>query len=519
MSIVDQRNRFLSFAFAAADILIETGLDGEVKYCAGATAGLGEPRPDTVGDSLAERLDPTSRPIIRALTRGLKPGRRAGPVRVTIGKREARLSGWRLDDAPLIRWTIVYDAVDAPPELEPEVFQKHAEEALRAARDDGAQLLMTVMKLEGCEDLRAEIGEKRAARIAVSLDAIVSEAVGGGVAKRVRGDRYALIHDEAAELDQLRDNVLDLLNAYDIRPVDVTFSSIDDAPDLDSHIAVEAFLYAVNSAADGPNALDIGSLQQAAKALAAETQRKMHELRTTIAGRVIEPYAQPIHNLTTGEILHYEVFARLPDGRPIGDAVGFAERTGLIHELDYAMAEIALSFLAADGDRPALAVNISGKSIANPAFGVKLMTLLAEAKIDRSRLVFELTETAAVSDPQTANAMLQKIRKRGHKVCLDDFGAGAAGFHYLRDFDVDLIKIDGRYIRSADRRDRDGIILRSIIRLADDMGCESIAEMVETDDQANALQALGATYGQGYLFGKPQPLKTIAPARGVRRSA
>ena len=87
--------------------------------------------------------------------------------------------------------------------------------------------------------------------------------------------------------------------------------------------------------------------------------------------------------------------------------------------------------------------------------------MLADIKIDRSRLSFELTETATIKNVKAANAVIQKIRERGHKVCLDDFGAGATGFHYLRDFPADIIKIDGSYIKRVAKSDRDTVILEA----------------------------------------------------------
>jgi EAL domain-containing protein (putative c-di-GMP-specific phosphodiesterase class I) len=516
MSLVEQRNRFLSFAFAAADILVETDLDGRTLYSAGATGALGDPRPDQVGDPLEARLDRTSRPLFSALKRGLRPGRRVGPSRVTIGGREARLSGWRLGEDETIRWAISFEAVDAPEELEPEAFASSGNEALQQARDAGESMVMTVMKVDGLEEIDHRLGGERAARVETALTAITQDAVGGGVSRKVNGGRYALIHDEGVDLNALKESVLELVNANGISPVEVSFQSIEDAPEIVPDVAVEAFLYAVNEAAESPEGLNITSLREAAQSLAKETERKMNALKMTISGRVIEPYAQPIQDLNTNELSHYELLARLPGGKSLSQEVGFAERTGLIYELDFNMAELAINFLSAQGDRPALAVNISGKSLSNPAFGSRLMKMLADAKIDRSRLMFELTETAGVNDVQTANAVLQKIRKRGHKICLDDFGAGAAGFHYLRDFETDYVKIDGRYIQAANRRDRDSVILRSIIKLSADLGCKTIAEMVESEDQAVALRALGADFAQGYLFGKPAPLKDLADAQPRR---
>lgn len=173
------------------------------------------------------------------------------------------------------------------------------------------------------------------------------------------------------------------------------------------------------------------------------------------------------------------------------------------------MTEIAAAFLRDDFDRPALAVNLSGKSLTNMAWGKRFLALLADLKIDRKRLSFELTETATITNIKAATAIIQKIRERGHEVCLDDFGAGAAGFHYLRDFPADVVKIDGSYIKRFETSKRDATLLKGMINVCRSVGAKTVAEMIETEAQAKALKAMGATFGQGYYFGKPAPLNSL----------
>ena len=109
--------------------------------------------------------------------------------------------------------------------------------------------------------------------------------------------------------------------------------------------------------------------------------------------------------------------------------------------------------------------------------------------------------------------MIEKIRERGHQVCLDDFGAGAAGFHYLRDFPADIVKIDGSYVKRAGRTERDTTILKGMVDLCSSLGTETVAEMIENESVAKRMKSFGITYGQGYYFGKPVPLKTLTDPR------
>jgi EAL domain-containing protein (putative c-di-GMP-specific phosphodiesterase class I) len=521
MSLIEQRNRFLSFAFAAADVLIETDLDGLTCYAAGATAALGEPSIDTGSHDFSKRLDRTSRAIVMALMRSLKPGHRVGPVRVAVGGREAQLSAWLLGDDEKIRWAMSFPALTAPAEVNPQAFARSARSAITTARESGVAMTMSVLRIDGIEDIDRLIGAKRAEMLRQAIAAECAAAAGAdGVAKQVDLARTALIHTAAANLQLLCTDIEALLKENSLNDTRVRVESIPDAPEIEPEIAIQAFLYAVNMAADSANVLDVQSLKKVAAEMMEANSKRMHEIRTTIAGRVFEPHAQPIVDLKTGKIEHYELLLRMPGGQPVSESVGFAESTGLIYEIDIAMVEIAANFLRDDFDRPALAVNMSGRSLENPAWSKKFLQMLADLRIDRSRLTFELTETASVRNVKAANAVIQKIRERGHKVCLDDFGAGAAGFQYLRDFPADIVKIDGSYVRQPQLGERDAAILKGMVSLCRELKLETVAEMIETEQRAKQMLALGVDYGQGYHFGKPIPLKVLAdPTRKPSRAA
>ncbi|MHA6288296.1 EAL domain-containing protein [Maricaulis sp. CAU 1757] len=521
MSLTEQRNRFLSFAFASSDVLIETDRDGKVSYAAGAVATLGTPELEGKGEDLAQRLDRTSRPVFMALCKRVRPGRRLGPSRVTVNGRAAKLSGWTLGNDEQVCWSLSFDSAHQPEELDPQAFERAAEKSIAEAREAGVKMAMSVMRIECDDEIERLIGEEQAERLFQSIAASCANAVGStGVARQIDGRRTALIHDRKCDLAKLAKEVDQTLADFSIDPGRARIESVADSPDLDPATAVQAFIHAVNEAADSEAVLDIASLHEVADRLMAETQRRMQELRTTIAGRVIEPYAQPIIDLKTGKVHHYELLLRLPGGKPVEESVGFAESTGIIYEIDYAMTEIAAAFLREDYDRPALAVNLSGRSLTNINWGKRFLKLLADLKIDRKRLSFELTETASVKNTTAANKILDKIRERGHKVCLDDFGAGAAGFHYLRDFPADIVKIDGAYVRNVKRSERDTILLTGMIDLCKKLGAETVAEMIETEQQAKLMASMGITYGQGYYFGKPVPLKMLAdPKFSANRAA
>ncbi|MNS76297.1 Cyclic di-GMP phosphodiesterase YfgF [compost metagenome] len=138
---------------------------------------------------------------------------------------------------------------------------------------------------------------------------------------------------------------------------------------------------------------------------------------------------------------------------------------------------------------------------------------------NRRRLIVEVTETAALADIAAANRRLSALRDAGIKVCIDDFGAGSAAFDYLRGLSVDAVKIDGAFVRDIDRDARTRTLIGHLVELCGSLGMTTIAEMIETEDAARAVQDLGVNYGQGWLFGRAEaePVTTGPVAARARR--
>jgi len=227
-------------------------------------------------------------------------------------------------------------------------------------------------------------------------------------------------------------------------------------------------------------------------------RRRVAEGRFTVVG-------QPIVSLADRQIHHYEMLARFTPGKSPFEAVRFAEEAGLIEEFDLAICGKALEALAV-APRLALAVNLSGRSVQSPAFREALTALLRAHRPLLGRLTFELTESHAVEHFQPAAEFLHQLKSEGCAICLDDFGAGAATYHYLRNFAFDLVKIDGPFLKAAMTNTRDCILVRSICALCGELEIGVIGEMIEDEAALTAAAELGIRFGQGRLFGAPAPL-------------
>jgi EAL domain-containing protein (putative c-di-GMP-specific phosphodiesterase class I) len=197
----------------------------------------------------------------------------------------------------------------------------------------------------------------------------------------------------------------------------------------------------------------------------------------------------------------------------------FAENVGLIQDFDLACCRRAIAFMAerAETSPVNLAVNLSGLSLQSDAFVEALLELLQRHTNLAGRLLFEATESSRMHDLERVARVFNILKGRGFSLCLDDFGAGAASFQYLRALEVDYVKIDGTYTRRLLSSDRDSLLLRNLCDLCADLKIKTIAEMVELEDQVERLRRLGVTLGQGYLLGRPSPQPVFQGSAARRR--
>jgi EAL domain-containing protein (putative c-di-GMP-specific phosphodiesterase class I) len=246
-------------------------------------------------------------------------------------------------------------------------------------------------------------------------------------------------------------------------------------------------------------------------------------IRRAIAQRRFHLEYQPIKGLADGALHHYEALLR-PEKGLLGAASGpqdfvtLAETVGLTEELDLAVAEIALAAATALTGAQRVAVNASGLSVQSASFRSALLALLDAHPHATQRLMLELTESAEIEDEAAAATTIEALRARGIPVCLDDFGAGAAAFRYLKAFRVDYVKVDGSFVEAAMRGERDRSFVAAMVDLSVAVGAKVVAERIETAEYAQSMQELGVHLGQGWHFGRPAPLPKSAPVVAARRT-
>lgn len=528
MDLKAQRDRFMAFSFASADLLLETDDDGRVTFALGAAKPLGHADADAlVGTMLVDLFDAPDRPLMEHVVSTVRPGRRFGPVvvRAPGAKTPAQLFGCALPGAGLHGYfTVNFDANGAPPAAEAERdaatglvsaqdFETVASDTLDQLQASGRDVAMTMVSIPDQAGFLKKLGDDEGDAFLTRVGAILRAASVGDAAAQVAEGRYSLIHDSHVDATAVTRDLADASKDADPDGEGVSVEghsvAVDDA--MSAQDTARALVYTVNAfAEDGAGGLDFASMGEALEDMVANTGQRIAAFKKSIADKRVGFVAQPIVELASGRISHYELLVRFEQGKSPFEMVSFAEKTGIITDLDMAVLEVAGMFLQrADRDFPGLAVNISGLSIVNESFATRLYAHLQRFSFAAEKLTFEITESSEISDLAAADANIQKIRKYGHKVCLDDFGAGSASFQYLRRLDIDGVKIDGMYVREALSKHRDALLLKAMAGLCRDLGMFTVAEMVETPEHVTHLKKLGVVKGQGYHFGRPEPLNAL----------
>jgi diguanylate cyclase (GGDEF)-like protein len=227
-------------------------------------------------------------------------------------------------------------------------------------------------------------------------------------------------------------------------------------------------------------------------------------------GQRMAMHYQPIMDLCSGKVSHYEALLRLldEDGKPCntGELVKTCEVFGLIGRLDRAVVKACLEQVDRLPDGCGVAINLSGKSIGDPELLQFIETTIASRGIDPSRVIFELTETAAFYNLDEVRHFVRRIKSLGCRFALDDFGVGFSSFYYIKELDFDYLKLDGSFIANLPRNPNDQVFVRAMVEISKVFGLSVIAEWVEDQGTADMLRNFGVAYGQGYHFGKATPL-------------
>jgi len=515
---IDPR-RLLGLAFASADLLVELR-DGKVGLALGAAQRIiGQGEAELTGKVWRDLFAVSDQSLMDAILACADDGARRGPVVVQLAGPDERYVSVVMRALPENGGRVSCAVTATQASRQPvekdglqlrETFEDIARGLFEAARVTGQELELAMIEFSGLDDMRSGLDPTQVQALDARLaGAMRAEAHGGSVATRLSNDRFAVIKskdDSAESLVRRLSRVMDL---------DAEAHVVALETGLIPTRAMRALRYALDDfLREGLKEAPPLSLSEAMNRSVQRTLARAGALGVAVSQRRFSLAFQPVVSLITGIAHHHEALVRFEDGASPFALIRMAEEFDLIEELDHAIVEQAVKRLAQDrtGELK-LAVNVSGRTIVNESFVDHVSRTLSRFDSAKGRLIFEITETAAIDDLPRANQHIQSLRSLGSLVCLDDFGSGSASFAYLQELHLDIVKIDGRYVRELAANGRDGAMVRRVVELCRDLNIRTVAEMVETVEVEEVIRKAGVDFAQGWLFGKPadQPLPALKP--------
>jgi EAL domain-containing protein (putative c-di-GMP-specific phosphodiesterase class I)/GGDEF domain-containing protein len=538
----NDKERFVAFSFAAADLLIELDNEGVVVFASGAAKGLtGVDMAKLKGMPFVDVIAKQDKSVFTNILETMKVGDRITPVVARMDKTDLSVVvgacklprnhehvflALSVSSMTTSRSETEYRDSETGL-LDRQDFLKLADKQMAMAADAGQKTELTLLQLDGLTDLKERQGEDGVEILLDQIGVMLRRySLGGDSAGRLDGDKYGVMHSASIDGTDIEQKISELSQELDPKAnISVQSSTVElQKGSLSANNATQALMYVINQFVDSENEeFNIKSLAEGMDSRLEKTMSRMLALKSVFQNYKFKLVYQPIVTIEDKEIHHYEVLSRFKDGESPYERVVFAEETGIIQDLDLGVAQKVkdklLEFQKRGDILPKLAINLSGSSLDSDIFIESLMTLFRDNKEIRESVGLEITETSQIKDLERAEKVLQTLRASGMETSLDDMGAGSASFQYIRALTVDYIKIDGTYVKEVLTSKRDAAILKALSRLCQELNIGTIAEMVETKDQLHVLNVLGVKYGQGWYFGKPQSdIETRRKPRGITQN-
>lgn len=515
-------DRFLGFSFSVGDILIEADNNFVVKHADGAISDIGISAKNITKLNFTDLLATEDKQSFEQICSSLKAANRIGPINLWLStdkkkKKYATFISKLADDDKRIFIVLIASlrlgqTVDSRDKYLPDEKKKNLQEKietiLQENKDQQKKLNITLMETDATQPQSRENAHE--------LEQLLNKySVGGNTAGQLGDNKYAIVHAKEPDGLKTKDLIRELTKSTGISLNSTTIDA--DSSVLSEEDGIRALIFSLQQFADDSEGFDVDSLAKGYDEIVENTAEKVKHLRQILDQGEFSLVYQPIVSLKSNKVHHSEALIRFndPDLHNLQfETICFAEKVGLIQEFDratFTRAVEKINQMKKAGIPPKLAVNMSGRSLSQRGFLDDLKIRLQDHKHLKDYISLEITESSEITNLEQLAIVIDEIRSMGFRVYLDDFGAGAAGFRYLRELTVDGVKIDGEYVRDAlvDKKIR--AFLRSIIMLCNDLEIKTIAEWVETEEQAELLKSLNVTYAQGYLYGRPNTgIKTMA---------
>jgi diguanylate cyclase (GGDEF)-like protein/PAS domain S-box-containing protein len=415
------------------------------------------------------------------------------------------------------------------------LLRDRTSQALEQASRSGQRVALLLLDLDNFKAINSAIGHSIGDALLRQLaDRLRTFLRVSDTISRQGGDEFVILIpalDEVAYADQVARKLLALVAAplyHDGVRYDLTASiglSLypDDCSDQEEmYRHADAAMYQAKQ--DGKNryhffASEIEEILLARNALDRDLRIALDESEFAIA-------YQPKVDARSGRIVGLEALLRWrrADGVHVSpaDFIPLAEETGMIVQIgSFVLDQVCrdLVALGAAGCALRISINISGKEFQEEGFAARIAAALEGGGIAPALLELEITEGTLMSDIERSRANLLQLKRIGVSISIDDFGTGYSSLAYLKNFPIDVLKIDQSFVRDMLSSTQDASIISAIIHLANSLQIALLAEGVEQQGQADALMAIGCGTMQGYLYARPMPLASLWPLLAAGRVA
>ena len=540
------QQRFRDFADASSDWLWETDADGRFTYLSSGISGIHDLRPnELLGRTLAELfpLDDVSRPMLLLGSGGA--ARAFKDIEIWVTSTEGKRQSLSLNAIPVhnkgvfagFRGT-ARDTTTAKHDEEKLLFlanQDHltglsnrrrfmedlGREISRAERRQTRGSLM-LLDLDHFKLINDTAGHAAGDQVIVQVAALLRRLTRGEDSiSRLSGDEFAItfpdmdLQDAVAKSQQILVHIAQLKprQAGKVRNISASIG-IALFPDhgtsaVELLAKADTAMYGAKNAGRNRSQL-FREGDKALERMGSQVTWK-ERIHQALEDDLFVLSYQPIAPTTGEPAHHFEVLVRMQDGNGSehmpGNFIPTAEQFGLIRELDLVIVRKAIRELARlpiSDHAISFSINLSGLSLGDPEVLQLIEEEIKASGVYPARVTFEMTETAACENMSVAVDFVNRIRQLGCRISLDDFGVGFSSFSYLKHLRVDMIKIDGSFIRNIHSSAEDQLFVKSLVDVARGMGIRTTAEYVESAEALATVHSLGVDFAQGYYIGRPR---------------
>jgi diguanylate cyclase (GGDEF)-like protein/PAS domain S-box-containing protein len=549
------RARFEAMVEHGSDLLLLTSSSGETLYVSPALEHLLGYAPDSsVAHDLAEILDPGELPRLAGLLEKALATGRSGPEDCRVRHADG---SWRIMEVDLVDMTEVADLagvlwtsrdVTDRRELERQLeqsafsdsltglanralFRERLDHAVARTVRGGHPLAVLLADLDGFKTVNDSLGHDVGDEVLVEVAARLGSCVRpGDTVARLGGDEFAIILEDSTEpagADHVAERMLEIMRqpftagGTEMRVgVSIGVAHARSGAETGSELLRNAdmAMYSAKNNGRGQWAVFETIMHRRAE----ERLRLASDLDEALERGQLEVHYQPTIAIASGEMHGAEALLRWhhPTGGLIPPAafIPIAEETGqivpigrwVLHQACEQAAEWHKQFPA---QLPlSISINLSGRQLADRSLVADVRAVLAHTGIDPATVVLEITESVLMHDVDTVISRLRQLKDLGVRLAIDDFGTGYSSLAYLRQFPVDILKIDQAFVEAATSGAAGGqALVRAIVELGASLHLDTVAEGIEQQEQADLMLTLGCPTGQGFLFARPMPPDQLQP--------